>query len=450
MRNRPRRLVDAPKNVNPKSNKSKDFMFWLKTVGFAAVCALVIALLWLALPQGIKNSVITIFSGEKEKITIGVLMIDKEREQQNYEELATHLSSQSKFKFVIDAIDITKANSLKDAQEKVTSKNWDIAFTTEPFTSIAAINEGYFFTARMSKPTTSEIQTAIIVKKDSPIKSLDDISTKTKLAMGDSYSAALYYMPIYDLYGKGFTRVYQRPLYFKNAVDALDNKNVDAAVVLYSNNFENRKELAVLDNLSKKIDGGDYRVVSLSRPIVSGSVYISPKRKEQKTHLEEILNAVPKDIREKAKYEVGQREEDYGFFKGLKRRVDTILDCADGNPRTTNVYDLAIKSCAEDVEGYISGIRYLTSEQLELFVRSISTEYSVLVSQNDLIDKLKKIFGLQNQSSVDSLYSKLDKIQIKISKVPPTDIKGGMTRFDFTDRKNLINLEFKQKSTQNT
>ena len=368
-----------------------------------------------------------------DKITIGVLMISKEKEQPNYEELANYLSKQSNSTFVIDAVEIAKENALKDAQEKITKKTWDIAFTTEPFTSISAINEGYVFVARMSKAAAS-LQTAIIVKtNNNAIKSLENISTNTKIAMGDSNSAALYYMPIYDLYGKGFTRVPQKSPALLNSIKSLEEGKVDAAAVLYGNSFQNSDELRPLVDLSKKINQGQYRVVSLSRPIVSGSVYISPELKKEKNYLEKLLLEAPEDIRKKAKYEVGQREEDYGFFKGLQKRVDTILDCADGNPRTSNIYDLTQKVCPEDVEGVISGVRQSGSSKVDLFVKSISTEYGISILQNDLIEKLSKALGLQNQSSLADLYSNLDKIKVKISKVSPKEIKGGMTYFDFTE-----------------
>jgi phosphonate transport system substrate-binding protein len=415
--------------AKPKTSASKDTAFWIKTVSFVVVCLLAIAALWVFIRPLLPISSTKL----PDKITIGVLMINKEKEQPNYDELANYLSKQSNTQFVVDAIEIAKETALKDAQEKITKKEWDIAFTTEPFTSIAAINEGYFFVARMSQ-VAPLLQTAIIVKNDSAIKSLENISTNTKLAMGDANSAALYYMPIYDLYGKGFKRMPQKSPALLNSIKALNEGQVDAAAVLYGNSFQTRDELKPLTELSKKINQGEYRVISLSRPIVSGSVYISPKLNNDKNFLEKLLLEVPADIRSKAKYEVGQREEDYGFFKGLQRRVDTILDCADGNPRTTNVYDLAPKSCAEDVEGTISGIRQRGSSKVELFVKSISTEYGILLSQTDLIEKLSKTFGSQNQGSLESLYSNLDKIKIKISKVSPSkEPRGGMTYFDFTD-----------------
>ena len=428
------RRRDIPINsggAKSKTSASKDFAFWVKTISFVVVCLLAIATLlsfFLRSPCFLSSN-----CKLPDKITIGVLMINKEKEQPNYDELASYLSKQSNAQFVVDAVEISKETALKDVQEKIIKKEWDIAFTTEPFTSIVAINEGYFFVARMSQPSQL-LQTAIIVKNGSAIKSLDNISTSTKLAMGDSNNAALYYMPVYDLYGKGFKRIPQKPPALLNSIKALDQGLVDAAAVLYGNNFQNRDEFRPLADLSKKINQGEYRVISLSRPIVSGSVYISPKLKNEKIFLEKLLLEVPSEIRSKAKYEIGQREEDYGFFKGLQRRVDTILDCADGNPRTSNVYDLAQKSCPEDVEGIISGIRQRGASKVEIFVKSISTEYGILLSQSDLIEKLSKTFGFQNQGSLEALYSNLDKIKVKISKVSPTkDTRGGMTYFDFTD-----------------
>ena len=314
-------------NVKPKSSKSKDVAFWVKTISFIAVCLLAIAFLWSALPQPIKTSLFGGFLGDREKVTLGVLVF-RDEEKKIYNDLAEDLSSRSKFKFVADFVEISKEGALRDAEKRISEKQWDIAFTREPFTSISAINAEYFFVARMSKFAASDVQTAIIVKQDSPIRTLSDISIKTKLAIGDSSSAALYYMPIYDLYGRGFTKVYQKPLYFVNAINALNESKVDAAVVLYGNGFsvikapEKTPEAPsnLLAEISKKINEGVYRVITLSRPIPSGSVYISPNKKDDKADLEKLLREVNPDIMKKASYEFGQREEDYGFFKGLKKR----------------------------------------------------------------------------------------------------------------------------------
>ena len=158
----------------PTTSASKDMAFWIKTISFVVLCLLAIA----ALLSFLFRSPCFLSSNCKlpDKITIGVLMINKEKEQPNYDELASYLSKQSNTQFVVDAVEITKETALKDAQEKITKKEWDIAFTTEPFTSIAAINEGYFFVARMSQPSQL-LQTAIIVKNGSAIKSLENIST---------------------------------------------------------------------------------------------------------------------------------------------------------------------------------------------------------------------------------------------------------------------------------
>ena len=358
---------------------------------------------------------------------------------------------------------------MRDAEKKISEKQWDIAFTREPFTSIAAINAEYFFVARMTRLSNSDVQTAIIVKQDSPIKTLNDISVKTKLAISDSSSAALYYMPIYDLYGRGFTKVYQKPPYFVNAITALNENKVDASVVLYGNispamklpetTTEKASETPSmgLAEISQKINEGFYRVITLSRPIPSGSVYISPNKKDDQAYLEQLLRDVNSEIRKKANYEFGQREEDYGFFKGLKKRVDTILSCADRNPLSEDEVNLTAKRCPETIEGYISSMRRSVSDQFELFVRSVNTEYSVLISEDDLKFKLKSAttLGLQNISSIDKIYPQLDKLNVTISKMMPAEPKLGMTmiQFDFTgdrNKNNLINLDFKEKKQEQT
>ena len=449
-------------NGKPKSNKFKDFAFWFKTIGFAALCALIFTALWLYVSPLLKRDTTL-----PEKLTIGVLVDNKAKEEPNYKELADYLSSNSKSKFVVDAIEITNENALEEAEKKLAEQEWDIAFTKEPFTSIAAINSRYLFIARLSQPNITN-RAAIIVKKDSGINSIEDISKDTKIAIGEPNAGALYYMPIYDLYGaKGFTGVSQKSPF--ESLTALEKNEVKAATVFYGSSFP--KPDGTLVDLTPEInDGKKYRAISLSRQILSGSVYISSKLNKEKKFLEKLLLDAPTEIRKKSNYEIEQREEDYSFFRSVQNRVKTILACDDKKGSTSNEYDLSPKLCPENVSGIISGVRLLNTNKVELVVKNdrsdrrreetgsqppntptgsqpksdpsdpqprrgrtgTGTEYGVLLSQNDLLKKLSVDFKVKDQDSLDTLYSNLDSIRVRISKVSPTEFKGGMTYFDFT------------------
>ena len=181
----------TPGTRNPKERKFKDHVvLWGKRVGLIVVCLLAFMHLWSVFPNKYK----CFFVGgcpPPEKITIGILTLDKEKQLPDLQALADYLSKQSDYKFEIDPVLISDPNSLKQAKENLEEKTrkWDIAFTSEPFTSLEAIDAGYPFVARMS-PLASTIQTAVISKKtlskssSTPIKSLQDFSSTTTLAIG--------------------------------------------------------------------------------------------------------------------------------------------------------------------------------------------------------------------------------------------------------------------------
>ena len=425
-------MKNRPKIQKTEKEPAQKFSISKRLLSFSMivfVCVTVLVLIWFLLKSFGFNFNPKLGDSNKT-FTVGALVTGGEDGKKGYEELEKYLNDSSQMKFKLDPIAISKENALKQAKEKIENAEWDIAFTSEPFTSIAAINEGYFFVARMTQDAPI-IQSAVIVKNENlTIKKVDDINKTTKLAISDPNNVAFYYMPIYDLYGRAFQGVPLPAPFLKNSVEALESGQVDAAVVLYGNGLKNEPT----SNIVTKINRGDYRVISLSRPILPGSVYISPKLQEERNFIEKLLLEAPNTIKEGAKYATGKREEDYGFFKGLQRRVDNVLDCSGTNPRTTNLYDLSVKNCQENVEGTVSSVRQVELNKIELIVRSSSTEYGVLLSQNDLIEKLSKAFGLKNQRSLEALYTNLDKMKIKIvNAMPKDDIKGGTIYFDFTD-----------------
>jgi hypothetical protein len=393
------------------------------------LCATVLAIVWLLLNFfGFKSD--PRLGDSNKTFTVGALVIGGQEVQKGYDELVKYLNDSSQAKFKLDPVVISTENALKQAKEKIEKAEWDIAFTSEPFTSIAAINQGYFFVARMTQDAPI-IQSAVIVKNENlAIKKVDDINKNTKLAISDPNNVAFYYMPIYDLYGRAFQGVRQPAPFLKSSIEALDTGRVDAAVVLYGNGFKTDP----LSKIEAGINRGDYRVISLSRPILPGSVYISPKLDKERNFVEKLLIEAPDNIKKGSKYAIGQREEDYGFFKGLQRRVDAVLDCSGSNPRTTNIYDLSVKKCKENVDGIVSSVRQVDSNKVELIVRSISTEYGVLLKQSDLLEKISKAFALGSVQSLTDLYMNLDKISIKIvNAMPKEDTKSGTIYFDFID-----------------
>lgn len=107
-------------------------------------------------------------------------------------DLAEHLKEQlvpdsfwqflqgNKIKIVIDG---DKKLPYQEAERRIASKEWDIAFTLSPVISVAAKDNGYTFAARMF-PGSKSYQLALFVKANSAIKSIDDIKPTTTIALG--------------------------------------------------------------------------------------------------------------------------------------------------------------------------------------------------------------------------------------------------------------------------
>ena len=327
---------------------------------------------------------------DKSLITIGALVLDSQRDTSSYNNLKEYLSnSYPEYQFKLETFDITDQNSVKYVTDKLQKREWDIAFATIPIVSIAAIDNDYIYFARMT-PEASLLQTAIVVKKDSPIETFRGISNlgyTTKVGLGDFNSIPLYYLPIFDLYGTKFVRVKVNPLEALKSLYSSTNP-VDAVAVLYGANSKNK----YIQEWTQEIDdkNSKYKIISLSRPIPSGSVYLSPKLEERKIlNISKSLSEYSTKInREDRRYEIGQKEDDYSSFRSIKKRVDTLKECNkidDKIIKQEYTYDLRNQSCEQDVKGKILSSRLIYSDPenpdkiyVELVIREIKYMYRII------------------------------------------------------------------------
>lgn len=97
------------------------------------------------------------------------------------------------------AIDGDQNLAYQEAKNRIAKKQWDIAFTLSPIVSVAAKDNGYRFAALMFPENPPYYQSALYVRADSPIQSLNDITPSTVIALGGFNSASSFYMPVYDL-----------------------------------------------------------------------------------------------------------------------------------------------------------------------------------------------------------------------------------------------------------
>ncbi|VXD21611.1 protein kinase domain-containing protein [Planktothrix paucivesiculata] len=351
----------------------------------------------------------------KAKISIDTITIGTLEEPKRYTELRKHLETElipSNFIDYIRGKKITvningdKTLSYQEAQQRITDKQWDVAFTLSPIISIHAKKQGYKYIASMF-PDKPFYEAGIIVHKSSPIQSLDDIKPSTTIALGNFNSASSFYLPIYDLYGKTISVSTGH----KGAKirDMVINKEVDIG------------SAAMGDIINNKFP--DLRLVGISRKIPGSGVYISPNLSENdQNSIKKVMLYASKKIKsyeqanygDKSKDEQPVFEPDYTEFEKLMERVDSLLVCSDFSKNPVKLY------CPEGFTPYeIIGIVNGSSIK--------GNNYTLKVTGQDfniyIVNLDKKVFNeLTNNGQLNALQGK--KINIKITTNPHQTNQG--------------------------
>jgi len=212
--------------------------------------------------------------------------------------------------------------SYQEAQNKMKTKQWDIAFTLSPINSIFAKDHNYIFVANMFPKLTQYYQSGLFVRKDSPIKSIDDLNSQTKIALGAFNSASSFYMPVYDLYGK--------------TVNIMAGNRGHKIMKMVKSGLVDVGAAAIGDVVRK--NDSNLRIIDMSRNIPGSGVYLSPSLSpwDQETIKQILLNA-PSELQEKSNYGA-EKEADYTKFREIIKRVDKILICSDFSKNPVNLF----------------------------------------------------------------------------------------------------------------
>jgi serine/threonine-protein kinase len=259
----------------------------------------------------------------KGSLTLGVYLYSKDPEtqkyaetQKNYEALVDYLKKELSSRLNGRQIQIEfdpvkpsgeKDTPVKQAEEKIKSKKWDVAFTVSPLLSVAAEDNNYTFAARMF-PEINHFEVSIFVTKNSPIKSLGDLnSPDKKIALGE-ISSPLGYAPLYDLYGSTLR------LDLNNTTDQIIKKvtsgQADAGSG-FTNSLQNDKLRSIDESGSYPLSG----------------VYLSPNLTSQEQSLiKKVLLDAPSNIQKAAEYGEG-KQVDYTLFRIKQKRISDIISC---------------------------------------------------------------------------------------------------------------------------
>lgn len=353
-------------------------------------------------------------------LTIGILY-----KPSNYNELASYLRSQfgNKVQVIVDG---NESISYSDVRDRLVRKEWDIAFALSPMLSVAAKENGYTFAARMFPDKPLHYQSALFVKSDSPMQSLNDTKPTTTVALGDFNSASSFYMPAYDLFGKTLR------------VD-LGHRSQEIKEMVKTGKAD--VGAAAYDTVK---NDPDLRVIQLSRQIPGSNVYLSPNLSESdRQAIAKVLLAAPENLKNQANFGPGQ-EPDYSEFIKISQKAEEVLKCADFQRNPVNFFCSSSSSTqlssnsgdSLDIVGRVNGWSRKSNsvEQLDLSGQD-SKVYRVTVPRS----VLNQIPGASNPLA-------LQRKDIQIVGVVPKQIGNGVFELKITQPDQIKVLELSSTS----
>ncbi|MCC5608069.1 phosphate/phosphite/phosphonate ABC transporter substrate-binding protein, partial [Nostoc sp. CHAB 5834] len=287
---------------------------------------------------------------------------------------------------------------------------WDIVFANSPMNGMRAKDNSYKWLARMFPKYPLTYQSALFVRSDSPIKSIEDIKSTTTIALGDFNSASSFYMPTYDLYGKSMTvTAGHRSSKIRELVA---NKQADIGAVVYSTIK----------------DDPQFRVIQISREIPGTGVYLSPKLSPTvQKQIQNILEKAPKKIKEQANYDTG-KEPDYKEFRTIALRADQILSCANFS---RNPVQFFCNATSQGILGRVAGFTNQGNGTIRLRLeRKNHKTCQVFVSSQTL-----------NKITDGSSPEIINRKQVKIIGVEPIELEEGNCQLTIENPTQLVVLQ---------
>ncbi len=243
-----------------------------------------------------------------EKLTIGVV---------SYGEGGVSLDKYDRFKEYIaqqtsSVVELEPAYNELQAVEQIQQHNWDLVFAPPGIVAIATGKQQYVPLFPLATINSTE-RALLVVRQDSPIRTLNDLSNRV-LGLGEVGSAAGYYLPLYDLYGLTLSQIQFAPTP-RTMLEWLSQGKIDAGA------------LSEKDYQQYQFEFRDtpFRILHVSRRIPDGAVLLSPNvdhaRQEE---IRSAMNAAPSDIASDAGYLPSSQPIDYKNFVELVNKVKPL------------------------------------------------------------------------------------------------------------------------------
>ncbi len=321
----------------PRKSKSISVAVALLGVGIIGTCVGLAYRLWNS-PLCTVATEVRVQGACYKDITRTPLVIGILTPPDQYSQLAAYLKQQLGSQAFNVVIEGGSEVTYQIAQDNIAKGNWDIFFALSPMNGMRAKDNGYRWIAQMFPNFPSTYQSALFVKSDSSIQSIEDITTSTTVALGDFSSASSFYIPAYDLYGKSMTvTAGNRSSEIKELVAS---KNADVGAAVYGTVKDDPR----------------FRIIHVSREIPGSGVYLSPKLPPDiQQKVEKALTDAPQTIKDKANYGVGN-EPSYEILRSISLRSDEVLSCADFSKNPVQFF------CSKTPQGIVGKISGFTNE----------------------------------------------------------------------------------------
>jgi ABC-type phosphate/phosphonate transport system substrate-binding protein len=210
--------------------------------------------------------------------------------------------------------------SYQKIQSKIAKKESDIVFTYSPINSWVAKKNGYTWLGSQSHSTSAYYRSVLFVRADSPIQSIADIKATTRVVLGHVGTVSMFYIPVYDLYGKSLSVTLVNS--YGEIQELVRKGKADLGASIES-------------DIEKK---PEFRIIHHSRDIPVAGVFISPKLSESdRNQIQQIFRQAPRDTMEKAGYQ-NIAEPNYDYLGQISRKTEEIRKCANFNKNPVHFF----------------------------------------------------------------------------------------------------------------
>jgi serine/threonine-protein kinase len=282
---------------------------------------------------------------ERAAIVIGT----PDQRLDRYRPLEQHLESKLRPAQVLRAlrgervdVRVEGARSYPEAVAHLRARRWDVLLGFSPVVSMESINVGYRPIGLMF-PQDPDYRSILFARSDSSLKSLNDITPATRVALGDFFSATKYYVPMSMLQGR-------------SARVLLNLSTAEIAEQVRTG----RSDVGAMAGHPKQFEGINpgLRVLASSAPLPQSLVALSPSLGDlDRDRLERALLRVPDSIRgrDAANFGAG-KAPDYRAFSRQVAEGKAFSACL-----SHQAAELSL-SCrpaerVDSVEGWIDDVR---------------------------------------------------------------------------------------------